>query len=88
MAEKTTPPDTKIPADSSIEMTWKTFAGEYARIYEALLRERNMREGGKGAKEDLLQCLRAHITRGIGYLTARKDVRDVAGLVGLVGSGV
>ena len=81
LSESTNPPKTKIPADSSVEMTWKTFAGEHADLYHALLLDRVHREGRKLTKENLLQCLRAHITRGIVYLTARRELKDIAGLL-------
>lgn len=81
LAESTNPPMTKILADSSVEMTWKTFAGEHADLYHALLLDRVHREGGTPTKENLLQCLRAHILRGIGYLTARRELRDITGLL-------
>lgn len=81
IAEETNPPSTKIPADSSVEMTWKTFAGEHAELYHALLLERVIGEGKEPSKESLLQGLRAHITRGIVYLTARRELKDIAGLI-------
>jgi DNA sulfur modification protein DndE len=37
LADPTEPPDHKIPADSSVEMDWKTFAGEYGEVFLALL---------------------------------------------------
>jgi len=81
LAEQANPPKTKIPSDSSVEMTWKTFAGEQSNLYYALLLDRVIREGEKPTKENLLHCLRAHITRGIVYLTARKELKSISKLV-------
>ena len=81
LSEDTDPPKTKIPSDSSVEMTWKTFAGEHEDLYQALLIDRAQKEGGEITKDALLNCLRAHITRGIVFLTARKELKDIAGLL-------
>ena len=81
LSEDSTPPKTKIPADSSVEMTWKTFAGDYSEIYHALLLDRVNREEDELTKESMLHCLRAHITRGITYLTARRELKEVSKLV-------
>jgi DNA sulfur modification protein DndE len=40
LAEPGVPPPAKIPADSSVEMTWKVFGGVYSDIYLALLKQR------------------------------------------------
>ena len=37
--EDSIPADIPIPADSNVEMSWHTFAGEYDEIYEALVRQ-------------------------------------------------
>ena len=37
--ENTIPTDVPIVADSNVEMSWYTFAGEYSEIYEALIIE-------------------------------------------------
>ena len=81
LAENSSPPKNKIPADSSVEMTWKTFAGEHADLYQALLWDRIHEEGEEPSKENLLHCLRAHITRGIVYLTARRELKDITNLL-------
>ena len=37
IAESSAPPYEDIPSDSSVEMTWKVFGGQYADVYEALI---------------------------------------------------
>lgn len=86
LAEEIHPPKIRIPADSFIEMNWKTFAGEHSSVYEALLIDRTIKEYGDTKNGNLLKCLRAHVTRGISYLTARSEVKDIAGLLGIVES--
>src|SRR6185436_2600223 len=44
LADASPPSPTKIPADSSVEMTWKVFGGPYDEIYLALLKERCQRD--------------------------------------------
>lgn len=38
LAETSAPPSARIPSDSSVEMSWRTFAGEFGDVYMALLR--------------------------------------------------
>lgn len=40
LADKTPPGGSKIATDSSVEMSWKVFGGEYQDVYLALLKER------------------------------------------------
>jgi DNA sulfur modification protein DndE len=81
LAEPTIPSPTKIPADSSVEMTWKVFGGAYEEVYFALLRERCAHDG-LGTSEDVLAVqFRLHLHRGIGYLAADKRLRSIAELV-------
>lgn len=81
LSEPTMPSPTKIPADSSVEMTWKVFGGAYEDIYLALLRERCQADG-LGISDDVLAVqFRLHLHRGIGYLAAEKRLKGIADLV-------
>ncbi len=81
LAEPTVPSPTKIPADSSVEMTWKVFGGAYEEVYLALLRQRCAADG-LGTSDDVLSLqFRLHLHRGIGYLAAEKRLRNIADLV-------
>ncbi len=80
LAEATPPPVVKIPADSSVEMTWKVFGGAYADVYEVLLRARCLRDGLELSDEVVADQFRLHLHRGIGYLFADKKMRDTADL--------
>ncbi len=81
LAEPTVPSPTKIPADSSVEMTWKVFGGAYEEVYLALLRQRCMQDGLGTSEEVLSAQFRLHLHRGIGYLAAEKRLKTVADLV-------
>lgn len=80
LAEKTVPAPIKVPADSSVEMTWKVFGGEHADLYMALLKARCIRDG-LGTSDDVVTTqFRLHLHRGIGYVFADKKIRDVGAL--------
>ena len=80
LAETSPPAPAKIPADSAVEMTWKTFGGAYADIYLALLKERCRRDGLQITDDVLTMQFRLHVHRGIGYLSADRKLRSIAGL--------
>jgi len=81
LAEPTPPRRERIPADSSVEMTWRTFGGDCDSLYWALLKERCRRDGLELTEETLVEQFRLHLHRGIGYLAGDADVRSIAGLV-------
>lgn len=68
------------PADSNVEMTWRTFAGDHGDLYFALLQARRERDGFNDDPVAVTRHLRAHIHRGIGVLAARRDISDVRAL--------
>jgi DNA sulfur modification protein DndE len=81
LAEQAPPPRIKVPADSSVEMSWKTFAGSHHEIYWALLKER-CRGDGLGTNEEVLaEQFRLHLHRGIGYLAGDRKIRSIADLL-------
>ncbi len=84
LAEQSVPPQSKIPADSNVEMSWKVFGGRYADLYMALLRERCVRDGLGTDADTVAQQFRLHLHRGISYLAGNKDLRKIDDLVALV----
>jgi DNA sulfur modification protein DndE len=80
LAEPGIPPPTRIPADSSVEMTWKVFGGPYADIYLALLKKRCREDGLETTEEVLATQFRLHLHRGIGYLAADREITSIAGM--------
>lgn len=83
ITDSSVPANKNVPSDSNIEMEWDTFAGEHADLYWGLLLQRAHEDEIPHRKDSLLQLLRTHITRGVSYLTARKDIKDIANLVSL-----
>jgi DNA sulfur modification protein DndE len=81
LAEPTVPPKAKIPADSSVEMSWKVFGGIYQDTYLALLKERCHRDGLGTDENTLAAQFRLHLHRGISYLAADRSLRHISNLV-------
>ncbi len=69
LADPTVPPKEDIPSDSNVEMTWKTFAGEYADVYLTLLKEAYRKFAISSGEIDLLTLLKIHLNRGISLVT-------------------
>lgn len=87
LAEPSAPRDDRIPADSNVEMTWRTFAGDNSDVYLTLLRQRCLADGYDSGDGTLLKVFRLHVHRGIGYLMGDKSVDSIAGLVSRVVPG-
>lgn len=81
LAENSEPPDADIPADSSVEMTWKIFGGEHGDLYFALLKQRFHENGRKVTDERLAREFRLHLHRGIGYLFGDRSIQTIDDLV-------
>lgn len=81
MAEASVPLPLKIPADSSVEMSWKIFAGQYQDVYLALLKERCLQDRLGSDDETLATQFRLHLHRGIGYLASDKRITTITALI-------
>lgn len=81
LAEKNDPAQKRPATDSSIDINWKTFSGDKGAIYYALMVDRCHKEGLEIKTENLTWLLRRHLVRGIGYLTARRELKSISGLV-------
>ncbi|MGI5485418.1 DNA sulfur modification protein DndE [Microtetraspora malaysiensis] len=73
----------EIVSDSNVEMTWRTFAGQYSDVYLALLKQRCMSDGQLPTDERLGKLLNIHLHRGIGYLAGRRNLVSVDDLTRL-----
>jgi len=73
-----------VPADSNVEMTWQTFAGEAQELYLAAIRERCVRDGLGASDEVVQKQFRLHLHRGINYLATPGAIRSISDLVRLV----
>lgn len=82
LAESSRPADAKVPADSSVEMSWRVFGGAYSGVYEALIRERCKKDGVPLTHDEIAKQFRLHLHRGISYLAVDRKLRGIAHLVG------
>jgi DNA sulfur modification protein DndE len=87
LAEPTAPPETRIPADSNVEMTWKVFAGQWGEVLWALVLDRCVTDGVPTDDNSANSYLRLHLHRGIGYLFGDQSIRDISALVRLTATG-
>ncbi|MEP1384662.1 MAG: DNA sulfur modification protein DndE [Paraglaciecola sp.] len=67
LAEDAIPPVEDIPSDSNVEMSWKVFAGEYADIYLAVLREVYQKQSAQLEGVHFGDFVKIHLNRGIGF---------------------
>jgi len=64
-----------------IEIAWKTFGGEYADLYLALVKQRCARDGLEVTDQTVTDELHAHVHRGIAYLAGDPNVKTIETLV-------
>ena len=81
LTEPSIPSPVKIPADSSVEMDWKVFGGAHHETYYALLKQRCRNDGLGTSDEVLTSQFRLHLHRGIGYLAADRQIKNITGLL-------
>jgi DNA sulfur modification protein DndE len=81
MREPTPPADPKEKLDGGVEMTWKVFAGDEAEFFAALVNLRVQTDGYTENHEGAAKCLRAHINRGLSYLSSGKETRSISDFV-------
>ena len=84
LSEKSAPSHMEIPADSNVEMTWRTFAGtEGEEILWAALKVRCIQDGLPTDDDALAKAFRLHLHRGIGYLSATGKIQSLPNLLAL-----
>lgn len=83
LSEKSEPPKEDIPADSSIEMTWKTFSGGEEELYLALIKLRAYKAGLPLEKDALNSYFRLHLHRGLSYLVGNPKLLKIEDLIRL-----
>lgn len=81
LGDKNPPPRSRMSGEAVLDISWRTFAGEYADTYQALLIQRAHDDGRSITREALTELARAHVTRGIGFLTARRQMSGISELL-------
>ena len=74
LADESIPSPASIPLDSNVEMTWRTFGGDYHELYLALLKHRCFKDSKGGSETELAKQFKLHLHRGIGMLQARSTL--------------
>ena len=69
LKDNSIPAPEEIPSDSNVEMTWKTFAGTYDKLYLSLLIKRLNDDKIKISRNNILRYFRIHLHRGISFLS-------------------
>ena len=88
LAEPTRPPEESVPADSSVEMSWKTFGGAHTKVYLALLRQRARHDNIDLDQFGELNYFRLHLNRGIAFLYQRVNESALESLLNLTCSNL
>ncbi len=83
LKENTIPTPEGIDADSNVEMSWYTFAGEYSDIYEALIVSWCRKMDISTDNETMAKYIRMHIERGIAYLSGTNFIKELDDLLKL-----
>ena len=81
LAEPTSPGGLEPASDSNVEMDWTTFAGEYADVYEAIIRQRCINDGLDLDEKTLIRCFRLHLNRGINHYSSKGLLKDCHSLL-------
>lgn len=81
LSEKTVPTNREIPQDGNVEMSWFTFGGEYADLYEALVKAWCENVGFPVDDETVSRYFRLHLERGIAHLNGSGVVRNLDDLI-------
>ncbi len=81
LAEPTPPSPVAIPADSNVEMTWQVFGGAIGDLLIIALKQRCHSDGLGKDQETLATQFRLHLHRGIGYLAADTNIKNIDMLV-------
>ncbi len=77
LSEESIPPFEDIQTDSSVEMTWKVFAGENAELIRTLLAQRMFNEQvSLDNTEHVYHFFKLHMHRGISFLLTRIENID------------
>ncbi|MCL5024001.1 MAG: DNA sulfur modification protein DndE [Nitrospirae bacterium] len=78
LANPTPPPKLEKVGDSSIDMEWKTFAGQFQEEIAALVLLRAKKDGINLTNKDAItDYFRAHLERGINALHGVKTLSDI-----------
>lgn len=73
LREPSVPPFEDIATNSNVEMTWKTFGGEFQDVYLGLLKTRLVSDNINLTNSNIHLYFKLHLHRGISYLAKNSD---------------
>ena len=83
LGEGTLPTDIPINADSNLEMSWYTFAGEYSDVYDALMKAWCIKMNLPTDDATLAKYFKLNLERGIAYLSGTSFIKNIDDLLKL-----
>lgn len=83
--DQSLPPPAAEGDKKGIEMTWKTFAGEYAEVYTGLLICRHFVDSKKNKELSVEESLKRHVHRGLGILDAALNPKNNGSIFSVFG---
>lgn len=81
LREPTPPAIPREKLDGGVEMTWKVFAGEESDLFGALVALRVSKDGFSTLSDGVGKCVRAHINRGLSFLSSGKETKSIGDFV-------
>ena len=87
LKENTIPTPENIDADSNVEMSWYTFAGEYSDLYEALIIAWCKKMDIPTDNDAMAKYIKMHIERGISYLSGTNFIKELDDLLRIGAAG-
>lgn len=87
LSEGTMPTEIIPVADSNVEMSWYTFAGEYGEIYEGLVRQWCIDNDLPSDDESVEKYFKIHLERGIAHLSGTNFIKSLEDLLTLALEG-
>lgn len=71
----------KYKRESAVEIAWRVLVGPHGELYESLLKQRLAVEGHAINAESMQECLRAHVHRGIAYLSSDRSFDSIESFI-------
>lgn len=83
LKDSSIPAPENITADSNVEMTWKTFAGNHESLYYSLLLYKLQKNNIDINPENISKYFKIYLHRGISFLTS-KNYKNASDLIKII----
>ena len=81
LSKEKSPIYSNYQSEGGIEMTWKTFAGDFSHEISSLIKFRVFVDGKKLNNDNYTKCFKQHLHRGLGFLSSGKEKKDIHSLI-------